>query len=421
MKLALHTCCGPCASSSVPAAKAAGHEVTMVFANSNIDTAGEFDLRFKEAEKVARAEKVEIVRMPYDHDDWLKEVASGLEYEPECGERCRRCFEYNLRKTAEYASDSALEAFATTLSVSPHKRNDLIFAAGAAAETGNVKFSALDFKKAGGYARSVERSKELGLYRQNYCGCEFSRSRWKIHHKKESISTNLDAIDGKHRDVFTAEYQSAGRGRLDHKWHSPAGAGLLMSAVLSVENMNPADVSTLPLVAGLSVAKALETVGEKAVRALAGRIQVKWPNDVWVDGRKIAGILCERHADNVIIGIGVNVADCERPAEVLNLATSIEQATGSLFKVTAVRDAVLGQLWKWYGIWRTYGFAPVLKQLSKIDALKGRRISVLKVDSDTLPVTGISSGIDADGSLLVDGVKVYAGEAHVLKEGEFDR
>ena len=418
MTLALHTCCGPCASSSVPAAKSLGHEVTMVFANSNIDTPEEFEKRFAQAAKIAAAEKVEIVRLPYDHDEWLREVASGLEYEPECGERCRRCFEYNLRKARKYASSAGLEAFATTLSVSPHKLNDQIFEAGGAAESGEVKFLPLDFKKGGGYARSVERSKEMGLYRQNYCGCEFSRERWKIHHKKESLSTNLDARDGVHRDVFTADFQSAGRGRLDHRWHSPAGAGLLMSAVLSVENMNAADIATLPLVAGLAVAEALELIGERAVNPLAGRIAVKWPNDIWVDGRKIAGILCERHGDNVIVGIGINVKSCGLPPEIAGASVSIEESTSTVFKVPYVRDAVLGQLGKWYGIWQVSGFAPVHARLSEIDALKGRRISVLKNDSDSQPVTGISEGIAVDGSIIVGGVGIYAGEAHVLKGSE---
>ena len=92
---------------------------------------------------------------------------------------------------------------------------------------------------------------ELGLYRQSDCGCEFSKLRWKIHHKSETESTNLDARAGGPYDVFTADYQTAGRGRLDHKWDSPEGTNLLMSVVLPVDGQSAEAVATLPLVAGL--------------------------------------------------------------------------------------------------------------------------------------------------------------------------
>ena len=78
---------------------------------------------------------------------------------------------------------------------------------------------------------------------------------WRIHHKAETASTNLDARTGRHGDVFTADYQTAGRGRLDHKWLSPPGANLMMSVVLSVDGLAPEQVATLPLVVGLAVIK----------------------------------------------------------------------------------------------------------------------------------------------------------------------
>ena len=150
--IALHVCCGPCASACVPRLVADGREVTMVFANSNIDTAEEFERRRAAA---------------------VREVAVGLEGEPEHGARCERCFRYSLRKVAEFAAARGIGEFTTSLTVSPHKVSSQVFAAGREAGEG---FAEIDFKKDGGFQRSVARSKELNLYRQSYCGCEFSRN-----------------------------------------------------------------------------------------------------------------------------------------------------------------------------------------------------------------------------------------------------
>lgn len=142
----------------------------MLFANSNIDTAEEFDKRLGEARRLAAAEGVEIDAVPYDHDEWLREVAAGFETEPEKGERCRRCFRYNLAKAAEYAKAHGFDAFATSLTVSPHKVSEMVFSA-----SDDPMFLKENFKKGEGFKRSLERSAQLGLYRQSYCGCEFSR------------------------------------------------------------------------------------------------------------------------------------------------------------------------------------------------------------------------------------------------------
>ena len=166
----LHTCCGPCASACVPRLKEMGREVTMLFANSNIDTREEFEKRLHEAEKLAKVDGVKIAALPYDHEEWLREVAAGYEHEPEKGARCARCFRYSLSRAAAWAAAHGFDAFTTSLSVSPHKVSEMIFAA-----SGDEKFLKENFKKRGGYQLSVKRAKELGLYRQTYCGCEFSR------------------------------------------------------------------------------------------------------------------------------------------------------------------------------------------------------------------------------------------------------
>lgn len=170
MKVLLHSCCGPCASACVPRLKAEGHEVTMFFANSNIDTEAEYEKRLNAARRLAEAEGVRLVPLPYDHDEWLREVAKGLEDAPEKGARCQKCFRYNLKKTAEACGKMGLDAFATSLTVSPHKVSSMIFAA-----SDDPRFMKADFKKREGFKESLKRAAELGLYRQSYCGCEFSR------------------------------------------------------------------------------------------------------------------------------------------------------------------------------------------------------------------------------------------------------
>ena len=417
----------------MPALKGVGDNVALLFANSNIDTREEFEKRLREAEKLASVEGVPIAALPYDHEEWLREVAAGYEHEPEKGERCARCFRYNLGKAAEYAKAHGFDAFTTSLTVSPHKATPMIFAAAIAAEeavTGvkyipadspvKPKFLPCDFKRHGGYDHSVRRAMELGLYRQSYCGCEFSKLRWNIHHKRETESTNLDARAGGPRDVFTADFQTAGRGRLDHKWMSPEGTNLLMSVVLPVAGQDPAAVATLPLVAGLAVAKGLSdlrTRGDSSIgKWLGRRLSIKWPNDVLVDGKKIAGILCERNGDCVIVGIGVNVRQRVWPDELHGRATSILEATGWQMKTTQVRNAILGELGKWHGIWSERGFSAAYPEIAALDALKGKTLAVSQTDDDAKPAVGVCGGIMPDGSLDIGGAKMYAGEAHVVGE-----
>lgn len=230
---------------------------------------------------------------------------------------------------------------------------------------------------------------------------------FKIHHKKETVSTNLDARVGSHGDVFTADFQSAGRGRLDHKWESKAGENLMMSVVLSVEGLEPEKVATLPIVIGLAATKALYPAAK-----------LKWPNDVLVGGKKLAGILCERHGDNVIVGIGVNVKAEKFSSEIANRATSLNLLSGERIDIGSVRDKLLKSFAAHYEAWLDSGFnAAFLKELGEVDYLKGKTISIRQTDDDLTPLVGDCEGIAEDGSLIVAGERVYAGEAHI--EGIF--
>ena len=173
----LHTCCGPCASACVPVLREAGKPPVLYFANSNIDTAEEWERRLVDARRLAAAEGIDLVAEPYDHAEWLEQVARGFENAPEKGARCERCYLYNLRKTAEYAARHGYATMTTSLTISPHKPSRVVFGAGqSAAEGTSVEFLPFDFKKRNGFLKSVARAKELGLYRQSYCGCEFSKS-----------------------------------------------------------------------------------------------------------------------------------------------------------------------------------------------------------------------------------------------------
>ena len=189
MTVVLHACCGPCASACVPRLREAGDDVTLLFANSNIDTAEEFERRRAAAETLAAAEGVRFAALPYDHAAWLRDVAAGYEDAPEKGARCARCFRFSLAQAAAFAQANGLDAFTTSLTVSPHKVSAVVFAAGESVADNAAtqspegasapQFLAVDFKKKEGFKMSVRRAAELGLYRQSYCGCEFSKRRAK--------------------------------------------------------------------------------------------------------------------------------------------------------------------------------------------------------------------------------------------------
>ncbi len=233
---------------------------------------------------------------------------------------------------------------------------------------------------------------------------------WRIIHREVTGSTNRDARGGAFGDVFVADFQTAGRGRLDHKWISRKGENLMMSAVVDVGGMPPEHVATFPLVVGLSVCESIATFLPPATP-----IGIKWPNDVLVGGRKIAGILCELDGESIIAGVGVNVRQRDFPSDISDRATSLALLGCQVVPTPDVLNAVLSALGSNAAKWRTEGFAPLLHRIEKLDCLKGQFVSVLRTDDDTVPATGLCEGISNDGSLVVAGEHIYAGEAHVLR------
>ncbi len=167
-KLLLHVCCGPCATHPIVLLREE-YSVTMFFANSNIFPEDEYKKRLSEAQRLADICDVEFVEAEYNHAKWLQWI-SGYESEPEGGERCDKCFEYNLGIAAEFAVENDFDLFTTTLTVSPYKNSEKIFSIGEKLGP----FLAVNLKKKDGYRKGVELSKLYNLYRQDYCGCEFS-------------------------------------------------------------------------------------------------------------------------------------------------------------------------------------------------------------------------------------------------------
>lgn len=180
-RLLLHSCCGPC-STAVIERLYADYDITVFYYNPCITDAEEYEhrkaeqIRFiSEFNSEHSCGQIKFMEGRYDTGEYYRE-ASAYADEPEGGKRCEVCFGIRLRETAKTASRLIFDLFSTTLSVSPHKNYRLIAEIGnRLAEEYSVGFLAEDFKKKAGYQRSVQLSKEHGLYRQNYCGCEYSK------------------------------------------------------------------------------------------------------------------------------------------------------------------------------------------------------------------------------------------------------
>jgi BirA family transcriptional regulator, biotin operon repressor / biotin---[acetyl-CoA-carboxylase] ligase len=217
--------------------------------------------------------------------------------------------------------------------------------------------------------------------------------------------------------VVVAEQQGAGRGRMTRGWFSPPGVGLYLSILLR-PIVEVARVTSLPLAIGLAVADAL------APHLPAGEPRVKWPNDIWIDGRKVCGILCELQAEmdgvhHVIAGIGINVNLEARalPAELQSIATSLKMATGKTVSRADLLAALLEQVERDYTAWLRHGLKPFLERLRARDALLGRTITVERTGGT---LTGVADGVNPDGSLrlrLAEGriESICSGDAHIRR------
>lgn len=175
--LLLHSCCAPC-SSAVLERLMNYFDITILYYNPNIEPKEEYDRRkAEEANFISRLKspnKLEIIDCDYNHEAFSK-LATGHENDPERGNRCYLCYRERLSYTFNKAKELGYEYFGTTLSVSPYKVSRWINEIGLNLEDQETKFLVADFKKRDGYKRSIELSSEYGLYRQDYCGCIFSK------------------------------------------------------------------------------------------------------------------------------------------------------------------------------------------------------------------------------------------------------
>jgi BirA family biotin operon repressor/biotin-[acetyl-CoA-carboxylase] ligase len=223
----------------------------------------------------------------------------------------------------------------------------------------------------------------------------------RVHHRLTD-STNERARDlagegAPHGTVVTATEQTAGRGRQGRSWTAAPGEALLLSAI--VRGLEPRH-ALLPMMAALAVCEATESVAPV-------RCQIKWPNDVWVDRRKLSGILVEARpaADWAVVGIGLNTGVRQFPPELQDIATSLQLASP---------DAILQPLLNSLTRWIAAEPAAVLPAWRERDALLGSRVRW--ADGD-----GIAAGVDHSGSLLVDAgaeelLALGAGEVHLLRD-----
>lgn len=173
--LLLHSCCAPCSSACLERIKDK-FKITVLYYNPNIDDEEEYEKR--------KAEQIRFLKetgwadfVDCDHDaEAFAKMAKGLENEPERGKRCYACYALRLHKTAEIAKEKGFDYFATTLTLSPHKNAEWLNEIGEK-ERGRYEVNYLfsDFKKQGGYYRSTALSTEYGLYRQDFCGCKYSK------------------------------------------------------------------------------------------------------------------------------------------------------------------------------------------------------------------------------------------------------
>ena len=178
--LLIHCCCAPC-SSYVLEYLSEFFEITFLFYNPNISPESEFKYRESELKRLVSEmspkSKIDIIVPKYDDREFYS-VVKGFEDIPEGGERCFRCYELRLVKAMEYAQKNNFEYFTTTLSISPYKNAEKLNEIGErlAQKCERLKWLPSDFKKKNGYKRSIELSRKYNLYRQDYCGCVFSKA-----------------------------------------------------------------------------------------------------------------------------------------------------------------------------------------------------------------------------------------------------
>lgn len=174
-RILLHACCGICSGYPISYLKDMGYEVIVYFCNPNLDSKDEFEKRLEAQKKVCDEFNVQLIVEYYNHQEFLDYVR-GLENEPERGRRCIKCVELRLKHAASKAKELGIDLFTTSLVISPHKNFEMISKIGEnVANEKSLKYLPQNFRKQDGFLKTNLISRRLNIYRQNYCGCEFSK------------------------------------------------------------------------------------------------------------------------------------------------------------------------------------------------------------------------------------------------------
>jgi BirA family biotin operon repressor/biotin-[acetyl-CoA-carboxylase] ligase len=250
------------------------------------------------------------------------------------------------------------------------------------------------------------------------------RTKWMgktIHHFQTIDSTNYKAyqlalIGAEEGEVVIAESQKKGRGRLGRHWFSPSFLNLYLSVILRPK-IPPQQASIITLMAAVATAEAIEKFSGL-------KPSIKWPNDILLRSRKVAGLLNEIQSEMdqihfVILGIGVNLNMDERmfPKEIRSTATSLKKEMGQTISRKAFLQSLLGELEEWYGIFLKEGGAAVLKAWKDRAQIEGKRV---KVTSFGETVVGVAVDVDSDGALILrtqdgDEKRIVAGDMEYKK------
>jgi len=244
---------------------------------------------------------------------------------------------------------------------------------------------------------------------------------YQLYYYEEIDSTNDEAFrlgltGAPEGTAVIAEKQNAGKGRLQRVWYSPAGSSIFTSIILRPQ-MEPAKAPQISLLAGVAAAEALD-------RYCPGRVKLKWPNDVLIDGKKVCGILSQmkiavKGVDFIVLGIGINVniRDNEFPKEIGRLATSLATEVGREIARQELIISLYENLAKWYKCLTQDGFGRIKERWLSIAPMIGEPVEVAFHEET---VNGMAIGLDEDGSLILrtaknEEFKVSAGDATIVK------
>lgn len=244
----------------------------------------------------------------------------------------------------------------------------------------------------------------------------------RLYYYPETGSTNDEAYrlgmaGAQEGTVVIAECQTKGKGRLARSWHSPAGSNIYTSVIMR-PHLTPVAAPQISLVAGVAVAETLNNY-------CPGKVQLKWPNDVLVNGKKICGILAQmktagENVDFVVVGIGINVNIGENhfPEEIREIATSVSSETGRKISREDLIISLYENLAKWYKKLLQNGFAAVKEKWLGLAPMIGQDVQVMFLNEK---VSGKALDLDDDGALIVltaknEKLKISAGDATILKK-----